>query len=272
MRLKNWFSYNSNDLEVIDLKLPGAFRFLATSFLSVAQTLFVISFSTPLFIIVVIPIAIFYVAILRYFISTSRQLQRLSSITRSPLYAHFGETIQGASVIRSFGASERFFKEFCDKVNEHIMCKYHSLVSNRWLSTRLELLGNFIILAAATLAVLAKNWGSMTPGVLGLSISYSLNVTFMLNFVIRQISEVETNIVAVERIKEYSNNPTEAEWESINPARKPPKSWPSEGKIEFIGYGARYRNGLDLALKDLTAMIKSKEKVGIAGRTGAGKR
>uniref|UniRef100_A0A914YZU5 Uncharacterized protein n=1 Tax=Panagrolaimus superbus TaxID=310955 RepID=A0A914YZU5_9BILA len=94
----------------------------------------------------------------------------------------------------------------------------------------------------------------------------------MLNFVIRQISEVETNIVAVERIKEYSNNPTEAEWESTNSARKPPKSWPSEGKIEFIGYGARYRNGLDLALKDLTAMIKSKEKVGIAGRTGAGKR
>ncbi|KAE9550784.1 hypothetical protein FO519_005999 [Halicephalobus sp. NKZ332] len=200
-----------------------------------------------------------------------RQLQRLASITRSPLYAHFGETIQGVSTIRAFGKSEKFFTDFCEKVDEHIVCKYHSLQSNRWLSVRLELIGNFIILSAATLAVLGKGWGTTTAGVLGMSVSYSLNVTFMLNFLIRQISEIETNVVAVERIKEYSAIGTEASWES-NDSKKPPKDWPSKGVIKFEGYCTRYREELELALDDLSAEIKEKEKVGIAGRTGAGKR
>uniref|UniRef100_A0A7E4VNW5 ABC-type glutathione-S-conjugate transporter n=1 Tax=Panagrellus redivivus TaxID=6233 RepID=A0A7E4VNW5_PANRE len=259
------------DMELVDLKLTGSFRFLIIAFFNVIQTLFIISMSTPLFIVIAVPMAAFYIFILRYFISSSRQLQRLSSITRSPLYAQFGETIQGAAVIRAFRASQRFFDNFCNTVDENLMCKYHSLISARWLGIRLELIGNVIILSAALLAVLSKSWGGMTAGVLGLSVSYSFNITMMLNFLIRQISEVETNIVAVERIKEYALTPTEASWESANEADKPPKNWPTEGKITFENYSTRYRPGLSLALRNLHADIQAKEKVGIAGRTGAGK-
>ena len=258
-------------MEVVDLRIPGSIRFLLVSFLNVISTCIVISISTPLFIIIVIPMTFVYISMLKYFISSSRQLQRLASITRSPLYAHFGETIQGASIIRAFEKAEKFFLNFCEKLDEHIMCKYHSLQSNRWLSVRLELIGNFIILSAGVLAILGKSWGTTSTGVLGMSVSYSLNITIMLNFLIRQISEVETNVVAVERIKEYSVTPTEASWIS-DESKRPPKEWPSKGKIKFEEYGTRYREELELALEDVTAEIKEQEKVGIAGRTGAGKR
>uniref|UniRef100_A0A1I7XC86 ABC transporter domain-containing protein n=1 Tax=Heterorhabditis bacteriophora TaxID=37862 RepID=A0A1I7XC86_HETBA len=122
--------------------------------------------------------------------------------------------------------------------------------------------------STALLAVISKNWGSMTAGVIGLSVSYSLNITFMLNMFVRQVSEVETNVVAVERIKEYMHTPTEAPWR-INGSL--PTGWPSKGRISLRDYSTRYRPGLDLVLKGLTINIASGEKVGIVGRTGAGK-
>ncbi len=81
-------------------------------------------------------------------------------------------------------------------------------------------------------------------------------------------SDLEANIVGVERIKEYSETPTEAEWESSDEKKKPPPSWPQEGKVDFNNFQVRYRPGLDLVLKGITCKIAPREKVGIAGRTG----
>lgn len=96
-----------------------------------------------------------------------------------------------------------------------------------------------------------------------------LQVTFVLNFAVRQISKLETNIVSVERIKEYSETQPEAEWESP-PENKPFKIWPNQGRIQLQNYSTRYRPGLDLVVKGLNADIKAHEKIGIVGRTGAG--
>jgi ABC-type bacteriocin/lantibiotic exporter with double-glycine peptidase domain len=101
----------------------------------------------------------------------------LASVTRSPLYSIFSETVQGVSSIRAYAATSQFYDNFCEKLDLHIKCKYHSLVSGRWLSMRLEILGNIVILAAALLGVLAKEYGLVTAGVIGMSVSYSLNVT-----------------------------------------------------------------------------------------------
>lgn len=106
--------------------------------------------------------------------ATSRQLKRLESVSRSPIYSHFGETVSGVHAIRAYGQQERFTKESEYKVDQNQICYYPSIISNRWLAVRLEMIGNLIILFAALFAVLAKN---QMPGLVGLSITYCLQVS-----------------------------------------------------------------------------------------------
>lgn len=232
--------------------------------------LIVIVISTPIFAVVVVPLMVIYYFFLRFYVPTSRQLKRLESIHRSPIFSHFGETIQGAASVRAFGKVEQFRNTSGAIVDAFIRCKYSSAVANRWLAIRLEMIGNFVIFFAALFAVISKELGWVTsPGIIGVSISYALNVTEVLNFAVRQVSELEANIVAVERIDEYTNTPTEAAWEI--PERKPSPDWPTVGAVKFVEYSTRYREGLDLVLKGISADVSEGEKIGIVGRTGAGK-
>ncbi|KIH59278.1 ABC transporter, ATP-binding protein [Ancylostoma duodenale] len=179
------------------------------------KTCIIISISTPLFIVVIIPIFVIYLLILRYFIPCSRQLQRLASLTRSPIYSHFGESVQGSTTIRAFGWTEMFKRQNKEKM----------VVSAA---------GAFGEHATSLLAVMSRDWGTITAGAIGLSVSYSLN----------------------------------APWRR---QRRPPAGWPSKGEVDISGYSTRYRPGLDLVLKGLSVHISAGEKVGVVGRTGAGK-
>ncbi|XP_054612920.1 ATP-binding cassette sub-family C member 3 isoform X6 [Dunckerocampus dactyliophorus] len=137
----------------------------------------------------------------------------------------------------------------------------------QWLGIRIEFIGNCIVLFAALFAVTGKE--NLNPGLVGLSVSYALQVTMSLNWMVRMTSDLENNIVAVERVKEYSETQTEAAWEVED--KKPHADWPMKGNVEFHDYSVRYREGLDLVLKNLTLSVKGGEKIGIVGRTGAGK-
>lgn len=161
---------------------------------------------------------------------------------------------------------QRFIDESENKVDFNQICYYPSIIANRWLAVRLEMVGNLIILFAALFAVLSKK--TLSPGLVGLSVSYALQVTQTLNWLVRMTSDVETNIVAVERIKEYGETKQEAAWENNTPL---PKNWPESGRVEFRDFQVRYREGLDLVLRGITFTVLGGEKVGIVGRTGAGK-
>ncbi|XP_036912752.1 ATP-binding cassette sub-family C member 3 isoform X3 [Sturnira hondurensis] len=263
-RILNRFS---KDVHVIDGVLRPTILMVLSSFSTCICTLVIIVISTPLFTVVILPLAAFYIFMQRFYVATSRQLKRLESVSRSPIYSHFSETVTGSSVIRAYDCIQDFEAISDAKVDNNLRSAYPSFFSNRWLGVRVEFVGNCVVLFAALFAVIGKS--SLSPGMVGLSVSYALQVTFSLNLLIRMLSELESNIVAVERVKEYSKTKTEAPW--VIEGSRPPAGWPTQGEVEFRNYSVRYRPGLDLVLKNLSLHVRSGEKVGIVGRTGAGK-
>ncbi|XP_067624098.1 multidrug resistance-associated protein 1 isoform X4 [Eurosta solidaginis] len=256
----------SKDVDAVDITLPQLWTTALSQFFSVLATIVVISMSTTIFLAVIVPIAVLYYFAQRFYVATSRQLMRLESVSRSPIYTHFSETITGVTTIRAYTVQDRFIDESDNRVDKNQICKYPSLIANRWLAIRLEMVGNLIILFAALFAVLG---GQSNPGLVGLSVSYALQVTQTLNWLVRMTSDIETNIVAVERIKEYGETKQEAPWELEN--SKIPRDWPMIGQVVFESFKVRYREGLDLVLRGISFTIAGGEKVGIVGRTGAGK-
>ncbi|CAF4848492.1 unnamed protein product [Pieris macdunnoughi] len=253
------------DVDVVDTTLPMQLSDWWYCAGQVLGTLFVISVSTPVFVFVILPIGVLYYIIQRFYVATSRQLKRLESVSRSPIYSHFSESITGATTIRAYGVTERFVEESERGVDHNQACYYPSCIANRWLAIRLEMIGNVIIFFAALSVVLGRD--TIDPGIVGLSVTYALQITQILNWLVRMTSEVETNIVAVERIKEYSDTPSEAAWNLPN---GPGSTWPETGALQLDGLTICYRPG-EPVLRDLTCTVAPREKLGIVGRTGAGK-
>ncbi|XP_055919617.1 multidrug resistance-associated protein 1-like isoform X7 [Eupeodes corollae] len=256
----------SNDISVLDLVMPLNMKMFISTMYQVLATVVVICISTPIFLVAIVPIALIYYFAQRFYVATSRQLMRLESVTRSPIYSHFSETVTGVTTIRAYDVGQRFVNESDNRVDLNQLCKYPSVIANRWLAVRLEMIGNLIILFASLFAVLG---GQTNAALVGLSVSYSLQITQTLNWLVRMTSDIETNIVAVERIKEYGETKQEAPWVIDNV--KTPQGWPQEGRVVFENYKVRYREGLDLVLRGVNFDIRGGEKVGIVGRTGAGK-
>ncbi|XP_015735775.1 multidrug resistance-associated protein 1-like isoform X4 [Coturnix japonica] len=256
----------TKDLFIVDIRFHYYLRTWLNCMLDVVGTILVITFSSPLFIMVVIPLGYLYFIIQRYYIASSRQIRRLAGASHSPVISHFTETILGGSTIRAFGHQERFIRKNNDVVYENLVYFYNNVISNRWLSVRLEFLGNLMVFFAALFVVLAGN--AVSSSTVGLSISYALNIIQSLNFWVRKACEIETNAVSIERVCEYANMDKEEPWIT---SKRPPVGWPDRGIIEFVNYKAQYRKDLGLALNDISFQTRNKEKVGIVGRTGAGK-
>uniref|UniRef100_A0A8C3LI24 Canalicular multispecific organic anion transporter 1 n=1 Tax=Chrysolophus pictus TaxID=9089 RepID=A0A8C3LI24_CHRPC len=262
-RIVNRFA---KDIFTVDETIPMSFRSWLNCFMGIISTLLMIALATPFFLVVIVPLGIFYYFVLRFYISTSRQLRRLDSVTRSPIYSHFGETVSGLSVIRAYGHQQRFLQQNEKTMDINQKTVHSWIVSNRWLAIRLEFVGSLVVFFSALLAVISKN--SLEGGIVGLSVSSALNVTQTLNWLVRVSSELETNIVAVERVHEYTKVKREAPWVTD---KRPPHGWPSKGEIQFVDYKVRYRPELELVLQGITCNIGSTEKIGVVGRTGAGK-
>ncbi|NWU49610.1 MRP1 protein, partial [Dromas ardeola] len=256
----------TKDLFIVDIRFHYYLRTWLNCTLDVIGTILVIASASPLFIVVVIPLGYFYFTIQRYYIASSRQIRRLAGASHSPVISHFSETLVGRSTIRAFGHQERFVRKNNDVVYENLVYFYNNVISNRWLSVRLEFLGNLMVFFAALFVVLAGN--TVSSSTVGLSISYALNIIQSLNFWVRKACEIETNAVSIERVCEYAKMDKEKPWIT---SRRPPVGWPDRGIIEFVNYKAQYRTDLGLALNDVSFQTQSKEKVGIVGRTGAGK-
>uniref|UniRef100_A0A8B9ZU15 Multidrug resistance-associated protein 1 n=1 Tax=Anas zonorhyncha TaxID=75864 RepID=A0A8B9ZU15_9AVES len=229
----------TKDLFIVDVRFHYYLRTWLNCTLDVIGTILVITFASPLFIVAVIPLGYLYFTIQRYYIASSRQIRRLAGASHSPVISHFSATVLGRSTIRAFGHQERFIRKNYDVVYENLVYFYNNVISNRYFTA---LCGTF-------------------------SQKQFIQHSF-LNFWVRKACEIETNAVSIERVCEYANMDKEEPWIT---SKRPPVGWPDRGIIQFVNYKAQYRKDLDLALDDISFQTRSNEKIGIVGRTGAGK-
>jgi ABC-type multidrug transport system fused ATPase/permease subunit len=179
-RILNRFS---KDQDTIDNLLPESFRMVLTMFCSAIFTCVIIAVVSPWFLVAFFPIAWLYYRTQDFYRNASREIKRLDAISRSPLFAHFSETLTGLSTIRAYAEEDRFIQGNQNKIDHNNRANYLQLQSQRWLALRLEVLGAAVTGCAAIIAVLVGN--TLTPGQVGLSVSYALSVTGMLNWMIR---------------------------------------------------------------------------------------
>ena len=255
----------SKDMGSIDNILMGVLQMVIRATVGLLGMLIIIGINTSYVLVAFVPILAIFASIQSYFRSAAVQLKRIDAVTRSPIYAHFSECLGGMATIRAYGAQARMSVVNSQRLDLNLKIALLAGLSNRWLSIRLEFLGGLLILATAINVVIQK--GSIDPSTAGVSLSYALQITTQLNMLIRVVTEVEGAFNAVERVQEYIG----LEAEPAHEGPKPPENWPEKGKIELNNLFMSYVPGKPPVLRGLNLLIEPGEKVGVVGRTGAGK-
>ena len=268
----------STDQDTVDGLLPQALSDFYYYTFTVLGTLVIISLTLPIFIATLPFLFGFYVLIQVYYVRTSRAMTHVYAIARSPLFQHFNETLAGVSTIRAMRQEARFVQENARRTDRAANAYFVTTVANRWLHFRLECLGATVVLATSLLVVLetvrskGAESGAALDGKAGLALNYALTATYGITFLVTSVTDLQNRLVSVERVREYCEIPTEAplKLEGVDKDLED-QQWPREGGIEFRNYSTRYRQGMDLVLKKVSFEVLPGEKVGIVGRTGAGK-
>lgn len=193
-------------------------------------------------------------------------MKRHEAVLRSHVFARFSEAITGTACIRAYGVEDQFRHSIRDSIDTMNGAYFLTFSNQRWLSVRLDAVGICMLLVTGILVVTSRF--SVPPSISGLVLSYILAIVQMLQFTIRQLAEVENNMNATERVHYYG---TQLEEEAPLVLAKIPSSWPETGRIKFTDVQMRYRAELPLVLKGLSMDIRGGERIGIVGRTGAGK-
>ncbi|KAI1312939.1 multidrug resistance-associated protein [Xylaria venustula] len=257
----------SKDLEAIDQEVAGVAIGVMTCAMGIVITVVLIAAITPGFLAAAVVITALFGFVAMFYLRASRDLKRLESVNRSPLFQQFGETLSGVTTIRAYGDERRFIRDNLTRINKQTRPFIFLWGANRWLSFRTDVLGDLVAFFAGVFVIISL--GKIDPGSAGLSLSYAIGFSENILWLIRLYAMNEQNMNSVERVKEYLD--VEQEPAAVNEHNRPPSNWPAHGSVEFIGYSTRYRKELDPVLKDVTFKIEPREKVGIVGRTGAGK-
>ncbi|KYN44462.1 hypothetical protein ALC56_01160 [Trachymyrmex septentrionalis] len=262
----------SKDMGAVDEMLPAAFIDCLQIGIALLGIIIVVATANVWLLIPTVLIGIVFYYMRIFYLATSRSVKRLEGITRSPVFAHLSATLQGLSTIRAFGAEAILTKEFDNYQDIHSSAWYIFISTSRafgfWLDVFCVL---YITLVTLSFLVLDNySQGSMDGGFVGLAITQSIGLTGMFQWGMRQSAELENQMTSVERILEYNKVDSEPPLESA-PDKKPKSEWPQEGKIEFKNLFLRYAPLEPPVLKNLNFVIFPREKIGIVGRTGAGK-
>ncbi|GME83267.1 unnamed protein product [Ambrosiozyma monospora] len=262
-RLTNRFS---DDIEFLDQDIAYQVDFLFSVLFSSVTVILVICVITPSFILLSIIIAAAYYTIGTFYLTLSRDLKRFSSISKSPIYQHFTETLTGITTIRAYGDERRFLVQNLNYIDISNKPRFYISVSNRWLAFRTDVIGSAIVSLAAAMCIIYV--GKIDAGLAGISLSFATSFNDNAVWILRLYTSLEMGMNSVERVKEYIETPTQEPPAEI-PENEPAASWPEQGAIEVSNLALRYAPTLPRVIEDVSFEVKPGEKVGVVGRTGA---
>ncbi|KAF8530125.1 ABC protein [Hysterangium stoloniferum] len=233
-------------------------------------SILIVTILTHYFIVAAAFLFLGYIYFQYFYRNSARELRHLDAELRSLLYSHVSESLSGLPTIRAYKEIPRYLagnEYYIDLENRAL---YPIITTQRWLAVRLGFLSAILVFIIGILAVVGIN--GITPAKIGLVLTFTSSLTQSLNMVTKQSAEVENCMNSVERVVHYSDSDLfEQEAPHEKDDVKPPQEWPSEGAIEFKSVVMSYRPGLDPVLKGISMSIRPGEKIGVIGRTGAGK-
>lgn len=264
-RIMNRFA---KDIDTVDNLIGDSLRMLTSTASLIIGAIILISVIIPYFLIVAFFVLICYYYAALYYRASARELKRLDALLRSSLYSHFSESLSGLTTIRAYGELDRFCLENIQLTDVENRAYWLTVVNQRWLAIRLDFLGSLLTFAVSLLTVGIRF--SIFPGQTGVTLSYILLVQQSFTWMVRQVAEVENNMNSVERVVHYAK---EVEQEAAHEVKDSPApaDWPSRGEIVMKDVVMRYRPELPPVLKGLSMSLSPGEKIGVIGRTGAGK-
>ncbi|XP_056590358.1 ATP-binding cassette sub-family C member 10 [Triplophysa dalaica] len=264
-RILNRFS---SDIYIVDDSLPFVLNIFLANVFGLLGMLVVMSYGLPWVLLPLVPLGALYYQTQCFYRHSSRELKRLFSLTLSPVYSHFSETLTGLSTVRASGHTARFEEENERRLEQNQCCLFNSNAAMQWLDIRLQMIGVTVVTGISVIAVIQHQMKSIDPGLVGLSLSYALSITSLLSGLICGFAQTEMQLVSVERTEEYSTNiPQEPQQANMEVS----DLWPEHGRVQFVGAVLAYRPGLPNALDGVSLEVLPGEKVGIVGRTGSGK-
>ncbi|XP_028304430.1 ATP-binding cassette sub-family C member 9 isoform X2 [Gouania willdenowi] len=260
----------SADTNIIDQHIPPTLESLTRSTLLCLSAIGVIAFITPAFLVPLIPLGVAFYFIQKYFRVASKDLQDLDDSTQLPLLCHFSETAEGLTTIRAFRHEARFKQRMLELTDTNNTAYLFLSAANRWLEVRTDYLGAVIVLTAAGTSIWGCTYGCPAGGLVGLGLTYALTVTNYLNWVVRNLADLEVQMSAVKKVNSFLSTESE-NYEGSLDVSQVPENWPQDGEIKIQDLCVRYDPMLKPVLKHVNACIKPGQKVGICGRTGSGK-
>ncbi|KAF1319121.1 Abc transporter c family member 5, partial [Globisporangium splendens] len=259
----------SDDVSTVDFNLPFAFGSVLGGFFFTVFQLATAVYTVSFLGVMIVPLVYMYVKVANFYLAPSREISRLWKVAASPVLSHVTETEEGVLHIRAFGPEyvQRALATNFERIDLCNKVWYVLAVGRQWFQLRMQLLGcGVVILVVSSLVYLHA---FLSPGLVGLAFSYALSVDGRLSGLVQMWSWVEISMVSPERILEYAAIPAEGAKNVL--VIEPATQWPHQGSIKFENVVFSYKEGAPAVLKGLSFDIKNNEKIGIVGRTGAGK-
>ncbi|KAB8337215.1 hypothetical protein FH972_021517 [Carpinus fangiana] len=262
-RITNRFS---KDIDTMDNLLSESIRFFCLTMGMILSVFILIIAYYYFFAVALVPLLVVFLFSSGFYRASAREIKRHEAVLRSHVYARFSEAVTGIATIRAYGLEKRFSTSIRDAVDDMASAYYLTFSNQRWLSVRLDTIGILLVFTVGILVVTSRF--AVNPSTGGLVLSYILSIVQMIQFTVRQLAEVENNMNSTERIHYYG---THLEEEAALHGVQVPDEWPQAGAIDFEDVQMRYRQGLPLVLKGLDLKVRGGERIGVVGRTGAGK-
>ncbi|VEU19787.1 DEKNAAC100140 [Brettanomyces naardenensis] len=258
----------TKDTDVCDNELISQFRMFLLPFCTIVGIMILCIVYLPYFAIAVPALVFMYIAVASFYQASAREVKRLEAVQRSFVFSHFGEALGGMQTIKALRATDRFMNmqnNFIDKMNE---AYFLTIANQRWLSINLSVIATALCFIIAMLCCFRVfNIGAATTGLL---LSYVLTMANLLSLLLRALTQIENEMNSVERLNHYAVDLEQEDAYEI-PERDPSPEWPERGEISFEHVSMRYRPELPYVLRDVSMNINARERIGVCGRTGAGK-